>query len=122
MVNRSHALAFVALSMSLFACSDRSRSITRAKEGILRDCLFTFRTVIDEYGYDKQKAPQSLQDLVSEGYIKRIPEDPMTGSANSWSVVREDIKNAKDPKEPGIIRVRSGSDKTALDGSRYSDW
>jgi general secretion pathway protein G len=106
--------------MSLVACT--GRSITRAKESILRNRLFTIRTVIDEYGYDKMKAPQSLQDLVSEGYLKRIPDDPMTESANTWRVVREDMKNAKDPKAPGIIRVRSGSDKTALDGSRYSDW
>ena len=120
MVNRSLVPAFVALSMLLFACT--GRSIARAKESVLRSTLFTIRTVIDEYSYDKQKAPQSLQELVSEGYIKKIPEDPMTGSANSWRVVREDPKNALNPKEPGIFEVHSGSDKTALDGSRYSDW
>jgi general secretion pathway protein G len=120
MVRSSLIPAFVALSMSLFACN--GRTITRAKESILRNNLFTLRTVIVEYAYDKQKAPQSLQDLVSEGYLKKIPEDPMTESANTWKVIREDDKNAKDPKAPGIRDVRSGSNKTGLSGSRYSDW
>ena len=120
MVNSGLVPTFLALSMSLFACT--GRSITRAKEGILRNRIFTLRTAIYEYSYDKMMAPGNLRDLVSEGYLKRIPEDPMTESANSWRVMREDTSNAKDPSKPGIIDVRSGWHKTALDGSLYSDW
>jgi general secretion pathway protein G len=99
-----------------------TRSIQRAKESVLRNNLFTIRNVIDEYTYDKQKAPKNLQDLVSEGYLRKIPEDPMTGSSDSWKEIQEDMMNAVNQMEPGLFDVRSGSDKTSLDGSRYSDW
>ena len=99
-----------------------NRAITRAKESVLRNNLFTMRTVIDEYTYDKQKAPQSLQDLVSEGYLRTIPVDPMTGSADSWKIIIEDTLNAVNQTEPGIFDVRSGADKTSLEGTPYSDW
>ena len=99
-----------------------SRSIVRAKESVLRNNLFTIRNMIDEYTFDKQKAPQNLQDLVSEGYLRQVPEDPMTGSADTWKPIMEDMLNAVNQMEPGLFDVRSGSDKTALDGSRYSDW
>ena len=99
-----------------------NRAITRAKESVLRNNLFTMRTVIDEYTYDKQKAPQNLQDLVSEGYLRTIPVDPMTGSADSWKVIIEDTLNAVNQTEPGIFDVRSGSDKTSLEGTPYADW
>ena len=99
-----------------------SRSITRAKESVLRNNLFTMRTVIDEYTYDKQKAPQSLQDLVTEGYLREVPVDPMTGTSDTWKVIMEDTLNAVDQTEPGIFDVRSGSDKNSLEGTPYSDW
>lgn len=99
-----------------------NRAITRAKESVLRNNLFTMRTVIDEYTYDKQKAPQNLQDLVSEGYLRTIPVDPMTGSADTWKVIIEDTLNAVNQTEPGIFDVRSGADKTSLEGTPYSDW
>lgn len=99
-----------------------NRAITRAKESVLRNNLFTMRTVIDEYTYDKQKAPQNLQDLVSEGYLRAIPVDPITGSSDSWKTIIEDTLNAVNQTEPGIFDVRSGSDKTSLEGTPYSDW
>ena len=99
-----------------------SRSITRAKESVLKNNLFTLRTVIDEYTYDKQKAPQTLQDLVSEGYLRQIPIDPMTNSPDSWKIVMEDALNSVSQSEPGIYTVQSGSDKTSLDGTTYADW
>jgi general secretion pathway protein G len=99
-----------------------TRSIQRAKESVLHSNLFTIRTVIDEYTYDKQKAPQGLQDLVSEGYLRKIPEDPMTGTADSWKPIMEDMLNAVNQMEPGLFDVRSGSDKTSLDGTRYAEW
>jgi general secretion pathway protein G len=98
------------------------KSIVRAKESVLRNNLFTLRTMIDEYTIDKQKAPDSLQDLVSEGYLRQIPQDPITGSTDTWRVIMEDTPVGGSTSSPGIFDVRSGSDKTALDGTAYSDW
>jgi len=114
-------MAIIAILVSI-AVPIYNRSITRAKESVLRNNLFTMRTVIDEYTYDKQKAPQNLSDLVSEGYLRQIPVDPMTGSSDTWKVIMEDTLNAVNQTEPGIFDVRSGSDKTSLDGTAYSDW
>ena len=98
------------------------KSIVRAKESVLRNNLFTLRTVIDEYTYDKQKAPQTLQDLVQEGYLKQVPKDPITDSNSSWRTVMEDAVQSVNQTEPGIFDVHSGSDKMGLDGTPYSDW
>ncbi len=99
------------------------KSILRAKESLLRNNLFTLRTVIDEYTYDKQKAPQALQDLVGEGYLREVPIDPITGSNATWKVIMEDATSTVNQAEPGIWDVRSGSDQTSpLDGTPYSDW
>ena len=98
------------------------KSILRAKESVLKNNLFTIRTVIDNYTYDKQKAPPSLQDLVSEGYLREVPVDPMTGSSQTWKTILEDATQSVNQSEPGIFDVRSGSDKISLDGTSYSDW
>ena len=97
------------------------KSIVRSKETVLRQNLFTLRVQIDEYTYDKGKAPQSLQDLVSEGYLRQIPMDPITGQAD-WTTIMEDAVSSVNQTEPGIFDVRSKSDKTSLEGTRYSDW
>lgn len=99
-----------------------SKTILRSKESVLKNNLFTLRTVIDNYTYDKQKAPQSLQDLVSDGYLRDVPVDPMTGSNQSWKTIMEDASQSVDQTQPGIFDVKSGSDKTSLDGTPYSDW
>jgi len=98
------------------------KSITRAKESVLKNNLFTLRTVIDNYTYDKEKAPQSLQDLVSEGYLREIPMDPITGSNQSWHLEMEDASQSVDQSEPGIFDVKSTSNKVGLDGRPYSEW
>jgi general secretion pathway protein G len=98
-----------------------SRSIARAKESVLKNNLFTLRTVIDNYTYDKQKAPQSLQDLVTDGYLREIPMDPITGSNQTWKIVMEDATQSVSQSEPGIFDVLSGSDKIGLNGTPYSD-
>jgi general secretion pathway protein G len=99
-----------------------SNTIRRSKESVLKNNLFTLRTVIDNYTYDKQKAPQSLQDLVTDGYLREVPVDPMTGSNQTWRTIMEDASQSVDQSEPGIFDVKSGSDKTGLDGTAYSDW
>ena len=98
-----------------------NRSILRAKEAVLRQDLFTMRQVISQYTLDKQKAPQSLDDLVSAGYMKVIPSDPFTGEAN-WAPDQEDSLMAVDQEEPGIVDVHSASNATASDGTAYSSW
>ena len=114
-------MAIIAILLSV-AVPIYNRSITRAKESVLKNNLFTMRTVIDEYTYDKQKAPQALQDLVSDGYLREVPLDPMTGSADTWKIIQEDASNTVNQQQPGIYDVRSGSDKTSLEGTPYSDW
>jgi len=114
-------MAIIAILISI-AVPVYNHVITRSKESVLRNNLFTIRSLIDEYTYDKQKAPQSLQDLVGDGYLREVPTDPITNSKDSWKVIMEDPSNAMNPQEPGIYDVRSGSDKTSLEGTPYSDW
>ena len=99
-----------------------NNTIRRSKESVLKNNLFTLRTVIDNYTYDKQKAPQSLQDLVNDGYLRDVPMDPMTGSNQSWKTIMEDASQSVNQTEPGIFDVKSGSDKIGLDGTPYSEW
>jgi len=98
------------------------KSITRAKESVLHNNLFAMRSAIDEYTFDKQKAPQSLQDLVTNGYLHNVPKDPITQSNDSWKIIMEDAGQAVSSSEPGIFDIRSGSDKISLDGTHYSEW
>jgi len=114
-------MAIIAILLSV-AIPIYNRSITRAKESVLKNNLFTIRNVIDEFTYDKQKAPQTLQDLVSDGYLREVPMDPMTGSNDSWKIIQEDASNTVNQTQPGIYDVRSGSDKISLEGTPYSDW
>jgi len=98
------------------------KSLVRTKESLLKNNLFTLRTVIDEYTFDKQKAPQTLQDLVDQGYLRGIPLDPMTGSSQTWRVIMEDAVSMVDQTQPGIYDVHSGSDLKSLEGTPYADW
>jgi general secretion pathway protein G len=114
-------MAVIAVLMSI-ALPIYTRSIQRSKESVLKNNLFTLRTVIDEYTYDKQKAPQTLQDLVSDGYLRQVPMDPITNSNESWKLIMEDATNTVNQTQPGIFDVRSGSDLTSLEGTPYSEW
>jgi general secretion pathway protein G len=98
------------------------KSLVRARESVLKNNLFTMRTVIDEYTYDKQKAPQDLRDLVDAGYLRSIPVDPMTGRSDTWRTVQEDSLASVNQTEPGIYDVKSGSDQKSLEGTAYAEW
>jgi len=98
------------------------KAIIRSKETVLKQNLFTLRSVIDEYTYDKGKAPQSLNDLVTEQYLRAIPIDPMTGNNTSWKIIMEDAVTSVSQSEPGIFDVRSGSSEKSLEGTPYSEW
>jgi general secretion pathway protein G len=97
-------------------------SVRRAREAVLREDLFRMRDAIDQYYADKNKYPQSLQDLVSSGYLREIPKDPITDSADTWTTVPAEIEAANPTGEPGVYDFKSGSEATAMDGSRYADW
>ncbi|MBV8844562.1 MAG: type II secretion system protein [Bryobacterales bacterium] len=98
------------------------KSLLRTKETLLKNNLFTLRQTIDEYTYDKQKAPQTLQDLVGEGYLRSVPIDPITGTDQSWRIIMEDAVSMVNQTQPGIFDVRSGSDQKSLEGTPYSQW
>jgi general secretion pathway protein G len=98
------------------------KSLLRTKETLLKNNIFTLRQVIDEYTFDKQKAPQSLQDLVSEGYLRAVPIDPITGSDQTWRIIMEDAVSMVNQTQPGIFDIRSGSDQKSLEGTPYSQW
>jgi len=98
----------------------------RAKEAALREDLFTFRSCLDQYFADKGHYPESLEALKADGYIRKVPVDPVTKSAESWDLTRAepDTSDAASgqPQQPGIIDVHSGSKAIALDGTPYNTW
>jgi len=117
MVSMAIVLVVISVAVPLY-----QKSVIRARESVLRQNLFSLRTVIDEYTYDKQKAPQQLEDLVREGYLRQMPLDPIAGNSTSWKVIMEDASSSASQSEPGIFDVRSSSEKTSLEGTPYSEW
>ena len=99
-----------------------NKSVIRARETVLHQNLATMRAVIDEYTYDKQKAPQNLEDIVREGYLRQVPMDPMVGNNTSWKIIMEEAAASVSQAEPGIFDLRSSSEKISLEGTKYSEW
>ena len=97
-------------------------NIRNAREAVLKEDLHVLRQAIDSYTVDKQKAPQSLDDLVQAGYLKVMPIDPFTHRSDTWMPVQEDTLTSLDQTEAGIDDVHSGSQGTAADGTSYSTW
>lgn len=97
-------------------------SVQSAREGVLKTDLFRMRDAIDQYYADKGKYPSSLDSLVSDGYMRRIPEDPVTKSADTWVTEPAEPDPNNPSAEPGVYNVKSGAQGTGLDGSSYSDW
>jgi general secretion pathway protein G len=128
---RSNACGFTLLEMMIvisiiiilmaIAIPNYNRTVIQSRESVLRSNLSTLRSVISQYTLDKQKAPQSLDDLVQAGYLRQIPVDPLTKETN-WEVVQEDVMMAVDQQEPGITDVKSASSGTASDGTAYNTW
>lgn len=92
-------------------------SVIKAKETVLRENLFAIRSAIDQYYADNQKYPDSLEQLVTKGYLRSIPKDPFTDSNTTWILINSPI-----PDEQGIYDVKSGSNKISLSGTPYRDW
>ena len=97
-------------------------SVQRAKEATLKEDLFQLRDAIDQYYADKNKYPANLEALVSEKYIRAVPVDPFTQSTDTWQTTTSEPDPGNPSLESGISNVKSGSDQTGLDGSRYADW
>ncbi|HVW78625.1 MAG TPA: prepilin-type N-terminal cleavage/methylation domain-containing protein [Alloacidobacterium sp.] len=97
-------------------------SLKSAREAVLKEDLHVMRQAIDSYTMDKQKGPQSLDDLVQAGYIKEVPTDPMTHSASTWVTATSDTLESVDQSDPGINDVHSGSDEMGSNGQPYSSW
>lgn len=97
-------------------------AIVNAKEAVLREDLHVMRVAIDSYTMDKQKAPQSLDDLITDGYLREVPKDPFTYSNSTWVTDTSDSLHSVDQTEPGIDNVHSGSQETGSDGQAYSSW
>ncbi len=98
------------------------RSVQKAKEAVLREDLHTLRTAIDSYTVDKEKAPQSLDDLVQAGYLKAIPNDPMTSRNDTWITSESDTMTDINETQGGMDDVHSGSEGLASDGTTYNTW
>ena len=97
-------------------------SVRSSKEAVLHTDLFRMRDAIDQYYADKGKYPSSLDSLVSEGYLRKLPEDPITKSADTWTTVPAEPDPNNPSAEPGVYDVKSGAQGTGLDGTSYTDW
>jgi|SRR5687768_9921157 general secretion pathway protein G len=97
-------------------------SVQLGREAVLRRNLFAMRDAIDQYYADKNKYPASLDQLVSDGYLRKIPEDPITRTVDTWQTVPAEPDPANPTDAPGIYDVKSGAQGQGLDGSNYADW
>ncbi|MCX6539429.1 MAG: prepilin-type N-terminal cleavage/methylation domain-containing protein [Acidobacteria bacterium] len=104
------------------AMAQYRNSVTRAEEAVLNTDLFRMRDALDQYYADKQQYAPTLDALVTEGYLRQIPKDPFTGSVDTWQTVQAEPDPSNPSAEPGIYNVKSGSDRSALDGTRYAEW
>ena len=112
----------IILILLSFAVPAYQQHIRKAREAVLKEDLYQMRSAIDQYSLDKLRAPQSLEDLVSAGYMREVPVDPFTNTRDTWVVVQEDVVLSVDQNQPGISDVRSGAAIASSDGSLYSTW
>jgi general secretion pathway protein G len=112
----------IMLILTTLAVASYTTAVKHAKEAVLREDLQVMRTAIQSYTMDKEKAPQSLDDLVQSGYLRAVPVDPMTHSADTWVTDTSQDMYSIDESEPGVDDVHSGSSETGSDGQPYSSW
>jgi general secretion pathway protein G len=108
--------------LAVIAIPSYIRAVQKAKEAVLREDLHTMRTAIDSYTVDKEKAPDTLDDLVQAGYLKTIPKDPMTSSTDTWITNQSDTMTDINETQGGMDDVHSGSESIASDGTTYNTW
>ena len=112
----------VIIVLAAMAMAQYRNSVIRSREAVLKEDLFRLRDSIDQYYADKGQYPSGLDALVSDGYLRKIPVDPFTTNADSWQTVPSEPDPNNPTAEPGVYDVKSGSDGTAIDGTKYSDW
>src|SRR5882757_2571941 len=112
----------IIIILTTLGLTQYQRSVVYAKESVLKEDLFRLRDAIDQYFADKGQYPSTLDALVSDGYVRKIPEDPFTKSNSSWQTVPAEPDPNNPTAEPGVYDVKSGSDATALDGGKYAEW
>ena len=108
--------------LSAIAIPSYLRSVRKAKEATLKEDLHTMRVAIDSYTVDKEKAPQSLDDLVQAGYVKTVPIDPMTSRTDTWITSQSDTLTDINETQGGIDDVHSGAQGLSSDGTTYNTW
>jgi general secretion pathway protein G len=102
--------------------SVNSNGQTRAREAVLKEDLFRMRDAIDQYYADKDAYPPTLEDLVTAKYLRAVPNDPFTNSSETWQTTMSETDPANPSAIPGVFDVKSGSERTALDGTPYASW
>ena len=112
----------IIIVLAAMAMAQYRSSVVRSREAVLKEDLFRMRDAIDQYYADKGQYPNALDSLVTDGYIRAIPVDPFTNSASSWQPVPAEPDPNNPTAQGGIYAVQSGSDGTALDGTKYADW
>jgi general secretion pathway protein G len=118
MVVISIILILMAIAIPIY-----QKSVEHARESALKQDLATLRSAIDQFTLDKEKAPQSLDELVSAGYLRQIPKDPITDSNSTWQAVQdENVIASPDQDQGGIIDVHSGAPGTSSDGTAFNTW
>ena len=112
----------IIVTLATIAMVQYRQSVQMAREAVLKDDLFKMRDAIDQYYADKTQYPATLDDLVTAGYLRSVPKDPITNAVDSWQSVPSEPDANNPAVTPGVYDVKSGSDQTAIDGSRYADW
>lgn len=112
----------IIVTLATIAMVQYRQSVQMARESVLKDDLFKMRDAIDQYYADKTQYPPTLDDLVSAGYLRSLPKDPITNAVDSWQAVPSEPDPNNPSVTPGVYDVKSGSDQTAIDGTRYADW
>ncbi|NYF80831.1 type II secretion system protein [Granulicella arctica] len=108
--------------LAAFAIPKYLESVRKAKEAVLKQDLHVMREAIDSYTVDKEKAPESLDDLVTAGYLKSMPKDPITSRTDTWVPAQDDTLMTVDQTQSGINDVHSGAQETSSEGTAYSSW
>ncbi len=108
--------------LATIGMSQYRNSVIYAREAVLKQDLFRMRDAIDQYYADKNQYPATLDALVADGYMRQVPEDPFTRSKDSWTTEPAPADPNNPTAEPGVYNVHSGSDASAIDGSKYAEW
>jgi len=115
-------VAGILITLATIGIVQYKNAVVRSREAVLKTDLFHMRDAIDQYYADKGQYPGTLDELVSAGYLRRIEDDPFTKSSSTWQTIPSEADPNNPTAAPGVYDVKSGSDATALDGTKYSDW